>query len=597
MDKRRDEIESKYKWDLESIYKNKLELEKDIKKIENMKNELLAKKDSIMISALNLYQFLEEFESVNILLEKIYVYAKMKSDEDKTNNEYLELSSIIDNINTKFEESFSFLRPLFLSYNYSIIEQYFKEEPRLLKFKRYLEEIFRYKIHTLSKEEEKIISSFSNILNKSNDTAALIRNAEIKFTDILDSKGQSNTLNNSNYTKYLTSFDRVLRKNAFFSMYKAYEGLKNTLASTLYGEIEGNVLLAKTYKYNSIMEYLLFSDNVNVKIVDNLIKTVNDNLSVLFKYYDVKKTILNLDEFHLYDLYTPLIKDDTKKYPFAEGKELVIKALSVLGGDYIKIVNMAFDERWIDIYQNVGKRSGAYSWGSYATKPFMLLNYNDRLNDVSTLAHEMGHSIHSYLSKNNNSYTEASYKIFVAEVASTVNELLLYKYMLKNSHSKKEKLIILNELMELFKSTIYRQTMFCEFDKLIYQTVEQGNVLTSKYLEEEYLKLNKKYFNCDIIIDDDIKYEWMRISHFYMNFYVYKYATGLSSACYIVNKILTEKENYIPKYLEFLKSGNKDEPINILKIAGVDITNPNVIKSAINMFDETIDEFIKLNKN
>ena len=314
-------------------------------------------------------------------------------------------------------------------------------------------------------------------------------------------------------------------------------------------------------------------------------------MDVIYKYYDLKKEVLKLDELHLYDIYADLVSENEENYSFEEGKDLVINALNVLGEDYITNLKKAFSEKWIDKYPNIGKRGGAYSWGTYTSKPFVLLNYQNKLDDVSTLAHELGHSMHSYYSKKNNPYHCYNYRIFVAEVASTVNEMLLYKYMLKNSNNKQEKLVILDNLMELFKGTIYRQTMFAEFERDIYKKVEEGEIITYDLLCDYYYELNKKYFGNNVIIDEEIKYEWERIPHFYMNFYVYQYATGLSAASTIVTNILEEKENAKENYLKFLTLGGSMYPIDELKVAGVDMTKPEVIEKAIKMFEEIIDEF------
>ena len=338
----------------------------------------------------------------------------------------------------------------------------------------------------------------------------------------------------------------------------------------------------------------LFDDNIDVSVYDNLVKTVNENLKELYKYYDLRKKILNLDEQHLYDTYVSLVEDDNKNYTFSEAKDLVLKALSVLGDDYVEILNKAFDEKWIDVFNNVGKRSGAYSSGCYDTNPFILLNFEGKLDDVSTLSHELGHSVHSYLSREFNSYQNASYKIFVAEVASTVNELLLNNYMLKNTSDKNEKLSILNKQLELFKSTIFRQTMFAEFERDMHAIVEQNGVLTNEVLCDAYYKLVKKYFGDSVYIDEAIKYEWSRIPHFYYNFYVYKYATGLSAAAFIASQILSGNKEYIEKYKNFLKLGGSMYPIDELKQIDIDMTKKEVVESAIEMFKNTLEEFEKL---
>ena len=415
----------------------------------------------------------------------------------------------------------------------------------------------------------------------------------MKFGLIKDENNEEVELTESNYSVFLHSKDRRVRKEAFNKILTTYGEYKNTISSTFAGNVDTLTTLAKLKKYDSSLEAALFSDNVDKEVYNNLIKTVKDNLDVLYKYFKLKKDFLKLDEFHLYDQYVDLVEKNTKQYTFLEAKALVIEALSVLGEDYIKNLNKAFDERWIDVYNNKGKRGGAYSSGFYDTKPYVLLNYEGTINDVSTLAHELGHSMHTYYSCLNNPYQYSSYKIFVAEVASTVNELLLNFHLL-NKGSKEDKKYILSNLMNLFKATIYRQTMFAEFERDMHNLKEQGGVLTNEVLCDNYYKLNLDYFGPDVVVDDEIKYEWERIPHFYYNFYVYKYAIGLSCACYIVDNILNKKENALENYLKFLSSGGSDYPINELKIAGIDVTKKDVIESAIKMFDSFIEQFKEL---
>ena len=379
-------------------------------------------------------------------------------------------------------------------------------------------------------------------------------------------------------------------------MYETYSNYKNTLSTLYKSHLEFLTEIAKIKKFNNSLESSLFSENIDVSVYNNLIDTVNKNFKVVYKYYNLKKEILNLDEIHLYDVCAQMVGDLDKDYSYEEAKEILFKALAPLGENYLNDLKKAFDERWIDVYNNAGKRSGAYSGGFYDTNPFVLLNYEGKLYDVATLAHELGHSMHTYYSCKNNSYTDSDYQIFVAEVASTVNEVLLYLYLINNSNDNKEKLYVLNELLELFRQTIYRQVMFAEFEKLTHELTEKGEILTSELLTDEYYKLNQKYFGSNVVVDELIKYEWERIPHFYYNFYVYKYAIGISSACHIVNNILEGKENALENYLSFLKSGGSDYPANELKITGVDVTKPEVVESAIKMFDETIDKFQKVYK-
>ena len=431
----------------------------------------------------------------------------------------------------------------------------------------------------------------TKIFNNHYETYELLKDSDLTFGYIEDEEGKKVELTCSNYSLYIESKNREVRKNAFQTLYKTYKQFINTFASTLSGNINENITIAKIKKYNSTLEWCLYPDEIKEEVYNNLIKTVNNNLDILFKYYDLKKEVLKLDELHLYDIYTPIVSEFTKKYPFEEGKQLVLDALSILGEDYIEVLKKGINNHWIDVYPTKAKRTGAYSGGCYDTEPYLLLNYQEQYNDISTLAHEAGHSMHSYYTRTNNPYQYGDYAIFVAEVASTVNEILLAKHLLEVSTEKEEKLFILDNLMNLFKGTIYRQTMFAEFEQSIYKDAEEDIPLTADYLSNKYYQLNKKYFGENVFVDEEVQYEWSRIPHFFYNFYVYKYATGISAACQIVNNILNNKENAVENYKKFLSCGSILNPIDSLKLAGVDLTKKEVIESALKMFNETIEEF------
>lgn len=588
--KLRSEISDEYKWDLTAIYKTNDDWHKDlekakkeVKKINNYHN--------FLDSATNLLEFLEFTNQLERLLNKLYYYAHLNYDTDTTNTKYQEMTTLITDIMTEYSELSAFIIPTFISKDYSLIEKYIKDLKELKDYEYNLKNIYRYKEHTLDEKTEKIISTLSNTISNAANIYEVLSDSDLTFGIIKDENGNDVELTHSNYVTYLQSSNRDVRKNAFNLMYDKYAEFKNTIAATYIGDIDTNIALAKIRNYPSAREASLFDDNVDTKIYDNLITTVSNNLEPLFEYYNLKKQILNLDEMHLYDIYADIVEvKDLNSFTFDEAKNMVVEALNVLGDDYINDLKKAFDQRWIDIYNNKGKRSGAYSSGFYDTYPYVLLNFEGKLDDVSTLAHELGHSMHTYYSCKNNSFQNSNYKIFVAEVASTVNELLLAKYLLKTLDDKDSKLYILNQLLDLFKGTIYRQTMFAEFERNIYQKREEKQALTNEILCDEYYKLNKKYFGNDIIIDDKIKYEWERIPHFYYDFYVYKYATGLSSACYIVDGILNNRENALENYLKFLKTGGSMDPVDELKIAGVDIEKPEVIESAIKMFKDILEE-------
>ena len=592
--RKREEIEEKYTWDLSYIYKKDSDwqiafnkVSKEIKQISNFKGILVSNAKNLL-NYLNLSCLLER------KLYKLYYYANLKHDQDTTNSKYQEMLGKIKNLINKYEELDAYSNPELMRVDYNLIKDFYKQEPKLKEYKFILENIYRFKKHILDDDTEKLLSSLSKVFDKSAETFEMLTDADMKFGMITDEKGHEVELTESNYRVFLQSKDRNIRKKAFEQLLGKYSEFKNTISSTFAGNVDMLTTLAKLKHYRSSLEASLFSDNVSPKVYNNLIDTINENLNVIYKYFDLKKKFLKLDEFHLYDQYVDLVKENTKEYPFEEGKKIVLKALSVLGEDYVNNLNKAFNERWIDVYNNVGKRSGAYSSGFYDTKPYVLLNYENTLNDVSTLAHELGHSMHTYYSCLNNPYQYSKYTIFVAEVASTVNELLLNLYLLNNTSDKEEKKYILSNLMDLFKATLYRQTMFAEYERDMHLKNEKGEVLTNELLCNEYYKLNLKYFGPDVVVDDLIKYEWERIPHFYYDFYVYKYVIGLSCACFIVDGILNKKDKALENYLKFLSSGGSDYPINELKIAGIDVTKKEVIESAIKMFDGFIDQFIEL---
>ncbi len=587
--KLRDEVSNDYKWDLTKIYKTDEEWNKDYQKLES---EITKIKDytNFIESSENLYKFLIFNEKIERLLNKLYYYAHLNFDVDTLNDKYQEMNQKMVDMLDYFNELTSFVIPTFLKIDYSKIQQYINELPSLKEYEFTLEQIYREKEHTLDEEKEHMLALLGKNLSNPGSTFEALTDSDLTFGNITVD-GKEVELTESNYGKYISSFDRDIRKKVFERLFTTYSNFKTTITSIYNGDIDANISVAKIRNFNSALEASLYNDNIEKTVYENLIKTVHNNLNVLYDYYDLKKKVLNLDELHIYDIYTPMIKVDKQDYSFEEAKNLVLDTISIFGEEYKENALKAFNEKWIDVYNNKGKRSGAYSSGFYDTAPYMLLNFENRINDVFTLAHELGHSMHTYFSCKNNSYNNSGYKIFVAEVASTVNELLLAKNLLKKSNSKEEKLNILNRLLELFKSTIYRQTMFAEFEKKIYELRESGNVLTSETICKEYYELNKLYFGNNVVVDDLIKYEWERIPHFYYNFYVYKYATGLSAACYIVKNILDNKENAKENYLKFLKSGGSMYPLDELKLAGVDMNKPEVVESAISMFKETIEEF------
>lgn len=590
-EKLRCEIEDKYKWDLTKIYKDEKEWQKDFDDVKEKILKVLEYKDSFLSNGKKLYEYLKYDEEVSRKLEKIYYYAHLNYDADTLDEKYKVMTNKVSDLFTKYNELSSFVVPEILKLYEEKLNTFYKDEEKLEDYRFSIENIYRFKNHTLDEEKEKMLSNLSKCLSNPEETYEALTDSDFEYDYITDEKGNKVKFNESNYSLFIKSKDRSVRKEAFEMLHNKYKKYIRTITSTYKGEVENNVVLAKIRNYDSAISASLYSDNVPVDIYNNLIKVVNDNMNVLYDYYDLKKEILSLDRLHMYDTYVEIINKIDKKYSFDEAKEIVIDALSVLGDKYVKNLKKAFDEKWIDIYHSKGKRSGAYSSGNFDVNPYVLLNFEGTLNDVSTLAHELGHSMHTYLSCKNNPYQYSSYEIFVAEVASTVNELLLANYMLKNSKNKDEKLAIINHILDLYKATLYRQTMFAEFEKETHKLREKGEVLTSELLSNTYYNLVKKYFGPNVLCDDLIRYEWARIPHFYYNFYVYKYATGISAASYIVDGILNNKEGALENYINFLKTGGSMYPLDELKIAGVNLNSKSVILSAIKTFEKYLKEF------
>ena len=587
----RNNIDKKYQWDLSKIYSSIDEFRNDISLVKEKLPEF-SKFQGISYDENSLYEVLDLCMNVSRKLEKLEAYTSLLCDEDTSINKNQELKEDVNNLCSEYMKATYFIDTDILKLDYAYIEELYKKNEKLLDYELYFKEMFRYKEHTLSNEEEKLLADLSLTFGNNYESYELLKDSDMSFPNFCVDM-EDYELTNSNYSLYIESDDREIRKNAFETLYETYKQYKNVFSSLLTSNIKEEVSMAKIKKYDSSINASLYRDELDLSIYSNLVNTVNERIGVLHKYYDLKKKVLNVDELHLYDVYANLINRDDFSYNFLDACEIVKNAVSVLGEEYVSIMDSGIKERWIDVYPNRGKRTGGYSSGSYDTNPYILLNYQDKYDDMSTLAHELGHSIHSYYTRNNNPYQYGHYSIFVAEVASTVNELLLAKYVIKNSNDKDEKLFILNRMMELFRATIYRQTMFAEFERNIYDMIENSKPVTADILSDEYYRLNEIYFGKNVSIDDSIRYEWERIPHFYYNFYVYKYATGLSAACYIVTSLLDDKIKS-EDYINFLKCGKSKNPLDSLKVAGVDLSDKSVISSAIDMFDSIIDEFNQL---
>lgn len=594
--KKRSEIEEKYKWDVTKIYKTEDNWYKDLDKFKEEIKLIDNYKGKLFSSSNVLQKYLELTEKLSKLENELHLYAFLLENEDATNVNSQKLTQLITDAVFTLEEKLSFFDEEFFNTDYDKILSILDSNEYLQKYKNYFAKLNRYRNHHLTEEKELIVNKLFKPISGISDIYEMLTNTEIKYGFIIDEKGDRVELTDSNYSLYIKSKDRNIRKRAFNLMYKGMKSFKNTIAVTYKNDIEANTSLAKIYNFDSYLKQSLFEDDIDLKVYDNLINSVNKNLDKLFLYYKLKKDILKLEQMHLYDMYVNMVEEKDKTYSYEEAQKIVIDALSVLGEDYTEKVKNIFSSRSIDVYNNVGKRSGAFSIGTYDTDTYILLNFEGKLNDVSTIAHEMGHSIHTVYSNKFNDRQYSSYTIFVAEIASTVNELLLSDYLLKTSTDDREKLNIINNLLDTYKGTVYRQTMFAEFEKEVYNRKENGKSLTVEDFCSYYYELNKKYFGDDIVVDEEIKYEWERIPHFYTPFYVYKYATSISAATIIAKKILSKDIEFRDKYLEFLKMGSREFPLEELKTLGIDMTKSEVVDGTLDYFKDLTQKFREIYK-
>lgn len=590
----RSEINEKDTWDLSTIFKNIAEFNKEYKLVEEKINNISSMENEMLKSSQNLYQVVKTIYELGERLDRLYTYASLKQSEDTSNNESQELMGRAQELYKKFSEQTVFFKTKIISLDENTFFKYIDENDELKAYEICLKNIYKYKKHTLSDKEEKLLAAFQKERGTASDIFETFTGSDLKFGNIIDEEGNEVELTDTNYSIYIKSKDRAVRKQAFETLYKTYKQYQNTFASIYSGQVEVEKICANVRGYRSSLEAALYPDDVTPEVYNNIIDSISNHLDVLFKYYKMKKRILKLDEMHIYDIYVPLIDEVDKKYTYSQAVEEVLSATSIFGKEYVEILKKGYQDRWVDVYPNVGKRGGAFSGGCATTNPFILLNFQGTEYDVSTLAHESGHSMHSYFTRKNNPIQYADYRIFVAEVPSTVNELVLAYYRLENTTDNKEKLSILNSLLELYKATIYRQIMFAEFEKITHELSENGEILTAELLNKKYYEINKKYFGEELVLDKEIAYEWMRIPHFYYNFYVYKYAIGLTGASQIVKRIRNNEPHALENYFEFLKIGSKKTPIESLKVAGVDFSSTNVFDSAVEIFNELIDEFNEL---
>lgn len=592
--KERHEIKEKYKWDLSIVYKNNAEWEKDYSAVSKALKGLLRFKGKMSESSDSLLRALKKKDEISRKFEKLASYAIRKSDEDTRNDENAKLKSKIFSLGAEFSEIASFFEPELILIGKGKIKKFINENDNLKVYRHYLDNVLRFKDHTLSVDEERIIASASEMISSPDKIHTILNNADIKFGNIKDEKGNVIELTKGNYGNYISSQDREVRKTTFMTLYQSYKDLKNTFAEILAANIKAVHFISKNKKFKNPLEMSLFRNKIDTSVYDNVINVVNKHLDNMYKYIEMKKKVLKLDEMHIYDFYVDLIKEYDIEYKYEDAVELIFNALKPLGEDYATKARKVFEERWIDVYENKGKLSGAYSSFGYDTPPYILLNYNGKLNSVSTIIHELGHSMHSYYASLIQPYVYHEYSIFVAEIASNVNEMLLNMYMQDNAKNKQEKLSLINDFLESIKGSIYRQVMFAEFEKIIYELEGDKQPLTENIFSEIYFELNKKYYGDNIVLDDEIRYEWMRIPHFYYQFYVYQYATGLTAAFYIARDLYKGKPGMREKYLNFLASGSSDYPLALLKKLGINMTSEEPMNRILEYFGEQIDEFNRL---
>ncbi len=592
---KRNETDVKYQWRLEDLYATDALWEEEYAEIQEKINSLSKFQNTLSLSAQNLLDCLTACYAVSQITDKLYVYSFMRFHEDSTNSFYQSLSDRAEMLAISYSAATSFIVPEILSIPEKVLAGFQLEKPKeFARYGHFLENILRQKAHTLSAAEEALLAKTAELGGAPQTIFTMLNDADLKFPSVKNAKGEEMELTKGRYVSFLESADRDLRKNAFEALYDTYLKQKNTLAATYSASVKADFFFAKTRHYGSAMEAALEDDNIPLSVYDNLIDTVHQYLPLLHRYVALRKKMLGVEELHMYDLYVPLVTEAERKFPYEEAKQTVIKALSVLGETYVTTLKKGLEGGWIDVYENEGKRSGAYSWGTYSGHPYVLLNHTDNINSMFTIAHEMGHALHSYFTWEKQPYLYSGHKIFVAEVASTCNEALLMDYLLKTTEDKAMKRYLINYFMEQFRGTFFRQTMFAEFEKITHDMVEKGQPLTCEGLNAIYRDLNIKYFGDALVIDEKIDIEWARIPHFYNAFYVYQYATGYSAAIDLSQKILKEGQPAIDRYLDFLSKGNSEYSIDLLKGAGVDMSTTEPLKNAMAVFKNLLEQMENL---
>lgn len=590
---KRQEQQVENTWRLEDIYENEDLFSQDAERLDARMDQFAGLQGTLKDGSKALLKVMQLYEEMNQIFEKLYVYANQRNHEDTANAKYQKMSGEMNIVAARLSQVTAWLESEILELDEAVLRQEMELEPELKKYDWFLIQITRKKAHILDKEKEALMARVGELAQTPSNVFAMFNNADITFPEITDEKGEKRKLTVGTFISCMESKDRILRQHAFQALYGEYKQYINTLSAAYYGNAKQADFFAKERHYGNAMEEALDGSSIPVSVYKNLIETMRKRLPAMYRYVALRKKLLGYEELHMYDVYVPMVETPEKKYSFEEAKEMVKRALAPLGEDYQALLQKGFDNRWIDVYENEGKRTGAYSWGAYGTHPYVLLNYHGSLNDVFTLAHEMGHALHSWHSDHKQPYLYAGYKIFVAEVASTCNEALLISNLLKRTNDQTERKYLINYFLDQFKGTMYRQTMFAEFEMLTHDIVSQGGVLTSEQLCELYLTLNKKYFGEEMISDPEIAYEWARIPHFYTPFYVYQYATGFAAAIAISSKILKGEEGIVEKYKQFLSGGSSMDPIDLLKLCDVDMSTPQPVEEALDVFESYLSELEK----
>lgn len=589
-------IEEKYIWNTNDIYKNNEEFEKDCKEVFDKVSEIKKYKGKLKESSENIYIVNKLDEEIGELFSKLYAYAMLKHHRNMAEPENLKLYRKVEMMAPKISSELSFITPELLSIDESTLEKYLNENQKLNRYKRVINDILKSKKHVLSEEGENILSNYSEVFAAPDNIFTMLSDVDFKFDDIVLENNEKAKLTQGTYIKYLTDPNVCIRKQAFTNMYNMYKKYINTINEIYQTQVKKQVVTAKLRNYNSSLEKAVDAEDSTVEVYNNLIKTVNDNLQINHKYMALKKKLLGIEDMHMYDIYLNSLKVDEENISYIEAQEIIKDALKILGKEYVEKIDFAFNNRWIDVYETENKHSGAYSMGVYGVHPYILTNYMNNINSVSTVAHELGHTMHSYYSNTNQNYVDSDYTIMVAEVASTVNEILLSEYLINKETDLKKKAMLINEQIDEIRATLIRQTMFAEFEKWVHEKVEENNPLTAEDLNNKYYELNKKYFGENVNVDEDIKYEWARIPHFYSCFYVYKYATGISSAITIAQKILSNEKGYVERYLNMLKKGGSEKSLDLLRSVDVDLETKTPIENAFKYYNDKIDELEEIIK-